>query len=100
LLALAFPFTGRAQQTDRAPLSGWFIGLGGAWGSYQEPDRTPPYEGYGPALIVGHHVLPRLAVQTGLVFYQRSGLFGFNGTYDAARFNPGGPVLSRTESNV
>ena len=100
LLALACPFAGRAQQTGRAPLSGWFIGLGGAWGSYQEPGRTPPYEGYGPALTVGHDVLPRLAVQTGLVFYQHSGLFGFNGTYDAARFNPGGPVLLRTESNV
>ena len=100
LLALTCPFTGRAQQTGRAPLSGWFIGLGGAWGSYQEPGRTPSYEGYGPALTVGRYVLPRLAVQTGLVFYQRAGLFGFNGTYDAARFNPGGPVLVRTESNV
>ena len=100
LLALACPFAGRAQQTGGAPRSSWFIGLGGAWGAYLEPGFTPPYEGYGPAFTVGHDVLPRLAVQTGLVFYQRSGLFGFNGTYDAARFNPGGPVLVRTESNV
>lgn len=100
LLALACPVTGRAQQTGVAPLPRWFVGAGGAWGSYQEPARTRPYEGYGPTLAAGRCLWPRLAVQAGLVWYQRADLFGFNGTYDAARFNPGGPVLSRTESNV
>lgn len=99
LLALACPMAGWAQETGGPALPRWFVGVGGAWGSYQEPGRTQPYEGFGPAVTAGRYLLPRLAVQAGLVFYQRSELFGFNGTYDAARFSPGGPLLFRTESN-
>lgn len=100
LWALACPVAGRAQQMDGPPLPRWFVGAGAGGGSYQEPGRAKTYEGYGPALAAGRYLGPRWAVQAGLVFSQRSDQVGFNGTYDAARFNPGGALLFRTESNI
>ncbi|MDO7849799.1 hypothetical protein Q5H92_25785, partial [Hymenobacter sp. M29] len=100
LLALAFPITGLAQDTAQPPLPRWFVGVGGAWGTFQEPARLAQHEGYGPAVTAGRYLTPRLAVQVGLVFYQRLDFYGFNGTYDAAHFNPGGTLLTQIESNT
>ncbi|MDO7851444.1 outer membrane beta-barrel protein [Hymenobacter convexus] len=77
LLALARPIAGHAQETSSAPVPRWFVGLGGAWGTYQEPAYQTQFERYGLTATVGRYLTPRLAVQTGLVFYQKTETVGY-----------------------